>query len=73
VFDRLLAIYLARADIRSCIVLTNINDALNTEADIRADLGKLYHRTAARVPSCEMLLSAHRRHDKALTAADLGD
>ena len=73
VFDRLLAIYLARAGIRSCIVVTNINDALNTEADIRADLGKLYQRTAARVPSCETLLSAHRLHDKALTAADLGD
>jgi Rad3-related DNA helicase len=29
VFDRLLAIYLARAGIRSCIVVTNINDALN--------------------------------------------
>ena len=74
VFDRLLAIYLARGGIRSCIVVTNINDALNTEADIRADLWKLYQRTiAAEVPSCETLLSAHRLHDKALTAADLGD
>lgn len=73
VLNRLLAIHLARAGIRVCLVGTNINEALNSEADMRADLSVLAQQPGQRPPSCSALVSAHRMHDKAVSAATIGD
>jgi hypothetical protein len=73
VLDRLIAIYLARAGIRPCLTVTNINDALNTEADIKADLAALARQSGVPGLSCGVLMSPRRMYDKALTAAEAGD
>lgn len=72
VINRLLAIHLARAGIRVCLVGTNINEALNNSADIRADLSVLV-QPGQRAPSCAPLVSAHRMYDKAIAAATAGN
>ena len=72
VLNRLLAIHLARAGIRVCLVVTNINEALNSSADIQADLRVLV-TAGQRTPSCAPLVSVHRMYDKAITAATAGD
>ena len=73
ILNRVLAIHLARAGIRVCLVATNINEALNGKADIQADLSVLAQQPGQRAPSCAPLVSAHRMHDKAVTAAAIGD
>jgi len=73
VIDRIVAIYLARAGIRTCLTVTNINDALNTEADIKADLAALARQSGSSAPSCGVLMSPRRMYEKALTAAETGD
>jgi len=73
VLNRLLAIHLALGGIRVCLVTTNINEALNTEADIWADLSALARQPGGRALSCAALVSVHRMHGKAVSAAALGD
>ena len=73
VLNRLLAIYLARAGIRVCLVVTNINEALNSSADIQADLRALARQSGQRMPSCAPLVSVHRMYDKTIAAATAGD
>ena len=73
VLNRLLAIHLARAGIRVCLVGTNINEALNSSADIQADLSVLAQQPGQRTPSCAPLVSVHRMYDKAVAAATAGD
>jgi hypothetical protein len=73
VLNRLIAIYLARAGIRTCLTVTNINDALNTESDIKADLAALARQSGSQGPSCGVLMSPRRMYDKVLTAAETGD
>jgi hypothetical protein len=73
VLNRLLAIYLARAGIRVCLVGVNINEALNSSADMQADLSVLAQQPGQRTPSCAPLISAHRMYDKAVAAATGGD
>ncbi|MCW2934248.1 MAG: hypothetical protein JWM19_5210 [Actinomycetia bacterium] len=73
VLNRLIAIHLARMGIRTCLTVTNINDALNTEADIQADLKALSWQLGQRIPSCAALVSARRMHEKTLLAAESGD
>lgn len=72
VVNRLLAIHLARARIKVCLAGTNINEALNISAGIKADLRALT-QPGQRVPSCAPLVSAHRMYDKTLAAATAND
>lgn len=73
VLNRLLAIQLARAGIRVCLVGTNINEALHSSADMQADLSVLAQQPGQRTPSCAPLVSTHRMYDKAVAAATAGD
>lgn len=73
VLNRLLAIHLARNGIRVCLGGSNINDALNTAADIQADLAALTPQPGQRQISCAPLVSVHRMHDKTVAAAAIGD
>jgi hypothetical protein len=73
VLNRLLAIHLARAGIRVCLVVTNINEALNSSADIQADLRAVASQAGQRTPSCAPLVSVHRMYDKTIAAAAAGD